>query len=202
MDASAQRKDGAEYSSAMLLEIAADMFREKGVAHTTMRGIAARAGMKASSIYYHFPSKDAIIDHILDRSIAEAITRIQQALAELPQEAGFRVRLCAAVTAYLATVNDYGTFFTVTRQLRSQVSPEIAERNRQRRIELDRIWADLFAEGHRAGDITISEKNTIERLFLLGALNWATEWMDTSRKSPAELGQLATSLFMDGIAPR
>jgi len=48
MDAKAQRKDGAEYSSAMLLEIAADMFRERGIAHTTMRNIAGRAALAAS----------------------------------------------------------------------------------------------------------------------------------------------------------
>ena len=202
MAAQTQPMDYTEPTSATLLEIAAEMFRERGIAGTTMRAIAERAGMKAASIYYHFASKDEIIERILDRSIAEAIDRIREALAALPEGADFRERLCAAITAYLETVESHGTYFVVTRQLRNQVSPEIADRNRQRRIELDRIWADLFTHGHSSGAITISEKNTIERLFMLGALNWATEWMENSRKSPAQLARLATALFMDGIAPR
>jgi len=202
MAAQTQPKDYAEPTSATLLEIAAEMFRERGIAGTTMRAIAERAGMKAASIYYHFASKDEIIERILDRSIAEAIDRIHEALAALPEGADFRERLCTAITAYLETVESCGTYFVVTRQLRQQVAPQIADRNRRRRIELDRIWADLFAQGHSSGAITISEKNTIERLFMLGALNWATEWMENSRKSPAKLARLATALFMDGIAPR
>ena len=38
------------------------MARTEGLAGTTLRGVAARVGMQAPSLYSHFPSKNAIFD--------------------------------------------------------------------------------------------------------------------------------------------
>ncbi|MBU3992514.1 MAG: hypothetical protein KKA12_08240, partial [Alphaproteobacteria bacterium] len=95
-----------------------------------------------------------------------------------------------------------GTYFIATRQLLNQIPPELAERHRQRRVELDRFWADLLDEGYREGAIAESGTNGLARLFMLGALNWSTEWMDLSRKSSDELAEVAASLFLNGIETR
>ena len=48
-----------------ILLLAAEQFAEKGAKATTMRQIAAAAGMKAGSIYHHFASKDEMLVAIL-----------------------------------------------------------------------------------------------------------------------------------------
>ena len=45
----------------VLLEAAARRFLRDGFAAASMRDIAAEAGMKAGSIYYHFPSKAELL---------------------------------------------------------------------------------------------------------------------------------------------
>jgi len=192
----------AECSSIALLEITAQLIRDQGYAGTTMRRIAEQAGIKAASIYYHYASKDEIIDRVLDRGIVESMARVRQTMAELPAGVPFRERFTAAIGAYLATVNQFGTYFIATRQLLNQIPPELAERHRQRRVELDRFWADLLDEGYREGAIAESGTNGLARLFMLGALNWSTEWMDLSRKSSDELAEVAASLFLNGIETR
>jgi AcrR family transcriptional regulator len=46
---------------AELLEISLRLFREKGFDATTMRDIAAGAGMSLGAFYYYYPSKDSIV---------------------------------------------------------------------------------------------------------------------------------------------
>ena len=55
----------------VILKAAARLFCEKGYAASTLRDIAASAGMKAGSLYYHFNSKEEMLDAILDQGVRE-----------------------------------------------------------------------------------------------------------------------------------
>ncbi|HEY7891331.1 MAG TPA: TetR/AcrR family transcriptional regulator [Solirubrobacteraceae bacterium] len=47
-----------------ILEVAAELFDERGYRGTTMRELASGVGVKAASLYNHFPSKQAILVRI------------------------------------------------------------------------------------------------------------------------------------------
>ena len=49
-----------------ILEKAIDLFATKGFTETTIRELAAAVGVKEASIYNHFPSKNAILEYILE----------------------------------------------------------------------------------------------------------------------------------------
>lgn len=51
----------AEDTRRRIYEAAMEMFREKGFDETTMRDIAAKAGVALGGAYYYFSSKDAIV---------------------------------------------------------------------------------------------------------------------------------------------
>ena len=51
----------AEDTRRRIYEAAMDMFREKGFEQTTMRDIAAKAGVALGGAYYYFSSKEAIV---------------------------------------------------------------------------------------------------------------------------------------------
>src|ERR1700759_4226289 len=57
-DVSLSRRD-------QLLGIAADLFPERGFTKTTVRDIAAAAGILSGSLYHHFDSKESMVDEIL-----------------------------------------------------------------------------------------------------------------------------------------
>lgn len=54
------------YRRQEILEKAIQLFSEKGFTTTTMRMLAGEVGIKAASVYNHFPSKEAIVDEIVD----------------------------------------------------------------------------------------------------------------------------------------
>ena len=49
-----------------ILECAANLFAEKGYTETTIRELAEALGLNPASLYYHFTSKNAILEHMLE----------------------------------------------------------------------------------------------------------------------------------------
>ncbi|MFJ6435564.1 TetR/AcrR family transcriptional regulator [Streptomyces sp. NPDC091416] len=74
---------------AELLATAAEVFAAQGYNATTVRRIADEAGMLAGSLYYHFDSKESMLDEILSAFLDELWTGYDTVLAAGlgPQEA-------------------------------------------------------------------------------------------------------------------
>ena len=64
-----------------ILDAAMELFRRQGFEETTMREIAAEAGVATGAAYYYFDSKDAIVLAFYDQSQQELEPLIGQALA-------------------------------------------------------------------------------------------------------------------------
>ena len=48
-----------------IFDVSLELFSQKGFNNTSVRQIAREVGIKESSIYNHYPSKQAILDEIL-----------------------------------------------------------------------------------------------------------------------------------------
>src|ERR1041385_6602141 len=70
----------SEETRARILTAAMDLFRRKGFAETTMREIAAEAGMATGAAYYYFDSKDAIVLAFYQQAQEEMEPLLEQAL--------------------------------------------------------------------------------------------------------------------------
>ena len=66
---------------AAILEAAARIFDRGGA---TTNGIARLAGVSIGSLYEYFPNKDAILESLVDRHVADAVARVRRELAALP----------------------------------------------------------------------------------------------------------------------
>lgn len=71
----------AEETRARILTAALDLFRRQGFAESTMREIAAEAGVALGSAYYYFDSKEALVLAFYERASDEMHARIEAALA-------------------------------------------------------------------------------------------------------------------------
>jgi len=65
-----------------LLDVAEELFAEKGIHSTSLRNIIAEAGVNLAAIHYHFGSKEALIREVFARRIrpvtAERIRRLEE----------------------------------------------------------------------------------------------------------------------------
>jgi AcrR family transcriptional regulator len=81
----------AKATGGKILDIALALFRTTGFDHTTMRGIAAKAGVATGAAYYYYPSKDAIVMAFYRRTFDEMQTKIARVL-DAPGSLEIRMR--------------------------------------------------------------------------------------------------------------
>lgn len=74
--------DKGEQTRSNILESALHLFRKKGFESTTMRDVAAEAGVALGAAYYYFPSKEAIIQSYYEAVQAEHNRRLKDGLAK------------------------------------------------------------------------------------------------------------------------
>ena len=71
----------AEQTQSRILAAALELFRRRGFDQTTMREIAAEAGVALGSAYYYFESKEALVMAFYERASEEMSARIEARLA-------------------------------------------------------------------------------------------------------------------------
>lgn len=60
------RKEASRDTKKEILDRALDLFAEHGFSATSMRQIAKAVGVRESALYHHFPSKESILERMLD----------------------------------------------------------------------------------------------------------------------------------------
>ena len=88
------QRAASEETRRQILETALALFRERGFEETTIRDVAARAGLSLGAAYYYFKSKEAIVGAYYDYVQQEHLDRATAAFA---RSDGLRDRLRAAL---------------------------------------------------------------------------------------------------------
>lgn len=191
-----------EISGNRLLEVAAHLFRERGYMATSVRDIADAAGMKSGSIYYHYPSKDAILEAVIDRAQTALIEAMTAAIEGLSPDVPFRQKLHAAIEAHLTTYHKFGDFSITSRMSLDMLPDDSRKLQIAKRAEYGALWRRLFEDAVKNGQVS-SETDIIPvQMFILGALNWTSEWLDPKRRSLGRASEIFTDLLIEGIATK
>lgn len=97
----------SEQTRALILETAMRLFQERGYDKTTMRVIAAEAGVSVGNAYYYFESKELLIQGFYDRMTYEHAEAARVAMAGTRD---FGDRLELAVAAWVDCAAPYHEF--------------------------------------------------------------------------------------------
>jgi AcrR family transcriptional regulator len=74
--ARADRADRTGLSREQVLDAALDLVDRDGVAALSMRRLGAELGVEAMTLYHYLPNKDALLDGIVERVMAQADTTL------------------------------------------------------------------------------------------------------------------------------
>jgi len=179
-----------------LLDAAARLFSERGFAATSIRDIAASVGMLPGSIYYHFPSKEALLLAVHEEGVRQTMTAVQEALDTRVVSAWERLE--AVCEAHLSTLLG-GTHYSRV------VSPDFARTLpaalRRTLIGQRDEYEALFAKIVDAVPVPRGVQRRYLRLSLLGSLNWALVWYRPGGDSPAVIARRIVDLYRRPLDP-
>jgi AcrR family transcriptional regulator len=183
-----------ERTERLVVETALRLFREHGYDRTTMRAIAAEAGLSAGNAYYYFPSKQHLVQHFYAELQTEHRERSAGALTG---STALTKRLAGVLHAGIDTLAPYhafaSSFIKVAIQPGSPLSPFSEESTATREMSLS-----LFRDVLRGSTTGMDDQLRVElpELLWLAYLALVLFWVHDS-----SAGQVRTRALIDAAVP-
>jgi AcrR family transcriptional regulator len=157
---------------AELIEKSAQLFRTKGYDNTTVRDIAAAAGIQAGSWFYHFKTKQDILAAIMEQGMARSLAEIE-AIASQKLPPREMLRRLVEVHLHTLLAPDHHFIAVLLYEWRSLDEPA-RERIVALKDRYEAVWDRAIAALHHSGDWAMPSQ--FDRLLIFGALNWTVQW--------------------------
>lgn len=180
-----------------LIRAAAHLFRQQGFAATSTRDIAAACGMRSGSPFYHFDSKEALLEAVMAEGMRFAIARQAEVLAGAgapgqPLVPRFRAMVRSHLDVLLGPDSD---FIPVMLYEWRSLTPAQREAVVDLKNTYEAPWSELLAALHAAG--LLRGDPALARLLMFGALNWTAQWFEAGRRASLDdVADAALQLFL------
>ena len=162
---------------AAIIQTASALFAEHGYGSVGMRTIADAVGVKAPSLYHHFPSK---LDLLYAVSIVATESFISEQLPELEGPGTATERLSRVLRRHVLYFHEHRLEEAVglreLAQLREGAPDQYEHVQRQRRAYQDALRRTI-AEGAAAGELRVDDPR-LATLAVLGLVNSINQWFD------------------------
>ena len=164
-----------------ILQVAATLFSTKGYAESGLREIAEQAGIRASTVYHHFASKEQIYEEIIRIAIDGIADAIAHDLRLLAPDATPRLRIETCIAAHLRALHANQPFTSTNAQSRIKLPAEVNLVIGPMRERYSNFWRDMLDEARTAGWIKPELETRMLRPLILGTLNRTVAWFDPAR---------------------
>jgi AcrR family transcriptional regulator len=199
----ARAEGGEEYQTKLrqLVNVAADVFKEKGYEAATLAEIAERFGSVRASLYYYVSGKEELFQEavrdILARNLADA-ERIQG--LDLP----VREKLGKLISQLISSYEEHYPHMSVYVQENMQhVNHEptawATQMVRETR-RYEKVWIDLLQEGMDEGVLRNDIPVVLAANIVFGMCNWMHRWFKPGAKlSAAQVADAVSKVFFEGM---
>lgn len=192
------RRGRPGYDLETLLNVAAQLFNERGYDGTSMEHLSQRLGITKSAIYHHVPSKQELLRLAVNRAL-DGLFEVADEVASMSGPAIDRLE--NLVRGSVQVLVDRLPFVTLL--LRVHGNTEVERAALARRREFDRFVADLVKEAEADGDIRPDIDPTLTARFLFGLVNSLIEWYrPDGGVGGAELADAICAITFDGMRVR
>lgn len=155
-----------------IAEIAAQLFRKRGYRETSIRDIAAAAGVKSASLYYHFPTKDHILLAIALKLMEDFAVQVTSVLKT--EDDPVHV-VTAAVAAHLRFNSARPDEVLVSSRERRSLPPEMQRPVNEVRAQHRRALRAVITAGVDQGRFLVEDSNLAANA-VLDMLQGLMEW--------------------------
>ena len=181
------------------IDVAAELFYERGYENTSLDVIAEHMGVTKPFIYAHFSSKAELLAEICSRGIESSLQAMTRVLDRPGPPAALLAEMCRLfVRAVLDNQRHIAIFAREEKNLAAADFKRISDMRR----EFDARLVDLLDEGVSRGDFRLADTR-MAALAIGGMVSWAYVWYrPDGRLQPADLADSMTALVMGMVGAR
>jgi TetR/AcrR family transcriptional regulator, cholesterol catabolism regulator len=187
----------APHARQTILDVATDLFAEKGYTGTTMRDIAAAVGILPGSLYAHIDGKETILIELVEAATDRSLA-IESEIVDASEPADVRLR--RAIKEHIEAVAENPKRALVLEHQWRYLTGANRKRIIAKRRRYENGFTQIMEDGIASGVFSKHLDVRLTVLTILGALNWVPEWYKPSGKAtPAEIGDRLTDTLLTGL---
>ncbi|QHE84855.1 TetR/AcrR family transcriptional regulator [Hydrogenophaga sp. BPS33] len=179
----------------IILREAAILFSTKGFAESGLREIATMAGIRSSTVYYYFASKDRLYEEIIRMAVDVIFDSVNAQLSNLPENASPRMRIEAAIEGHLTALHSNKPFTSTNAQSRIKLPAEVYAVIQPMRERYSDFWRSLIQEAVEGDCLEPGIEPRMLRPLILGTLNRTVGWFDADEGSLQSLLRTTITTF-------
>lgn len=179
-----------------ILRSAAALFRQRGFNGASMQDLAEVVGITKSSLYHHFPSKQALLSEILANTV-DRVTPALEAIAEsdLPASERLRQAVSGHVVELIRDRDNVACFIEEGRFL----APDYMQAYIAKRDRYESYFRQIVEDGIASGEFRTTDVR-LASLAILGMCNWVARWYrPDGDHSPDEIATSFGSMAARGL---
>ena len=179
-----------------ITDAAIELFYHKGYFATSVSEIAGQCGIQKASIYYHYPSKEAILFHIQKITMEELTGYLRGSLDGLGD---VEARMRAAVHSHVRFhLNRQRETFIANSELRG-LTPEHYREIVGQRDEYEQIFQNIIEEGCESGVFAPVDVKIISYA-ILTLCNAGAIWFKPEGRMPVDaIAEIYETFVLQGL---
>lgn len=179
-----------------ILDAAVQLFSEMGYHAAPLRDIAKKAGIQAASIYYHYPSKQALLMEIMDTHMRQLNANLERILA-LPES--MPRRLYEAIANHIRLHTTYkAEFFIIDTEIRA-LEGENRTQILALRDEYERLFQQLLKEGMDQGLLRTSDVKVVSYAIIAMCTEVSSWFRERGRLTVQQVVDIYSQIITQGL---
>jgi AcrR family transcriptional regulator len=180
-----------------VIRSAAELFREKGYAASSMRDLAQKLGIEAASLYSHIKSKEEILQSLCFDMASE----FRKSLDEVEkQKVSASEKLKNGIIGHIQVMAKDLIASAVFMNEHRHLSQPYLRDFLLLRINYINRFKDIIEEGMRKGEFKENIDKKLAVMTLFSSLNWMPQWYDpNSNIDSLSIGQQLADMLVNGL---
>lgn len=180
-----------------VIRSAAELFREKGYAASSMRDLAQKLGIEAASLYSHIKSKEEILRQLCFDMAAEFRKSLQE-VEKLNVSSSEKLKL--GIIGHIQVMAKDLTASAVFMNEHRHLSQPYLRDFLLLRINYINRFKAIIEQGARQGEFKDDIDKKLAVMTLFSSLNWMPMWYDPSSTiDPQNLGHQLADMLVNGL---
>ena len=181
-----------------VMDTAAGLFAERGFGGTNLQDIAEAAGMSRPSLYYYFPSKEKLLEALVEE-VTISSERQSSAIAAR-DDLDPKTALAMVVTAHGRWMLEQGVQFRVIDRSENELPAHLWERNQRAKRTLLDNFTSIIDRGMNSGAFRPGDAR-IAAFTIIGMCAWTAWWFKPEgRASVAEVAAMIADMAVASVA--
>lgn len=166
-------RQGTPYVRRAVLKAAADLFAERGFSGTNLADVAAALGMSRPGLYYHFASKEKLLEALIEEVTVSIDVQLNDLVAETERDPEDALSQVLRISTLWVLENH--VLFRVLDRAEADLPAELRQRHDASKKSILGHFTKIIERGIAADKFRRVDPH-VAALAIIGMRNWSAWW--------------------------